>query len=266
MTPALASQAKSPAVLLLALVVVVQLAWIGVGGPPSVAAEAPASGAQVLQREFDAAVVAWGACKPGDTNSLSPVHELCRLSYELASIQPSHEERARITQVGIAAAEASLACHPESAPTQYYLALNLGELARTKNMGALRLLPRIRDALERARRLDESLDHGGPDRTLGLLFLEAPGWPASIGSKSKARTHFLRAIALAPEHPSNHLCLSEALLRWRDAGEAAARLASLDALWTNAQARLSGPRWAADWVEWSRRREVLRTALAGGRR
>ena len=263
MAPALASQAKSPA--LLGLLLVVHLAWNGVGGPPSPAPESPAS-TNILRRNFDAAVVAWGASKPSDTNSLALVHDLCRLSYDLASVQPDHEQRARITQVGIAAAEASLACHPDSAPTHYYLALNLGELARTKNVGALRLLPRIRDSLESARKLDESLDHGGPDRTLGLLFLEAPGWPASIGSKSRARAHFLRAITLAPEHPSNHLCLAEALLRWREAEEAASRLASLDALWTNAQARMSGPQWAADWADWSRRREALRMALAGGRR
>ena len=263
MGPVLASQAKSPA--LLGLLLVVRLAWTGTGGPPSPAPEIPAT-TNVLQRDFDAAVVAWNASNPSDTNSLALVHALCRLSYDLASIQPSHEQRARLTQVGIAAAEASLARHPGSARTHYYLALNLGELARTKNVGALRMLPRMRDSLESARKLDESLDHGGPDRTLGLLFLEAPGWPASIGSKSKARAHFLRAITLAPEHPSNHLCLAEALLRWREAEEAAARLASLDALWTNAQARMAGPQWAADWADWSRRREALRTALAGGRR
>lgn len=222
--------------------------------------------AEALRRDFDAAVVAWTAANPSHTNSLAIVHDLCRVSYDLASLQSDHDPRARITQVGIAAAEASLAHHPNSAATHYYLALNLGELARTKNVGALRMLPRIRDSLESARRLDELLDYGGPDRTLGLLFLEAPGWPASIGSKSKARAHLLRAVALAPEHPSNHLCLAEALLRWREPDAASARLASLDALWTNAQARLSGPRWAADWADWTRRREAVRTALVVGRR
>lgn len=263
MAAAVPSQAKSPAIL--GLLLAVRLAGGGGSGVPSAAVDGPGTEA-ALRRDFDAAVVAWKATSPSGTNSLAVVHELCRLSYDLASIQPDHEARARITQVGIAAAESSLARHPDSAPTHYYLALNLGELARTKHVGALRLLPRLRDSLEAARRLDESLDHGGPDRTLGLLYLEAPGWPASIGSKSKARAHFLRALALAPEHPANHLCLAEALLRWREADAAAARLASLDVLWTNAQARMAGPRWAADWADWTRRREALRMALAGGRR
>ncbi len=262
MAPAVSSQAKSPAILGLALAF--HLAGRVIGGPPTPAPEAPGRAA-VLQRDFDAAFVAWRSAEPSHTNSLAIVHDLCRLSYDLASIQPDHEPRARITQVGIAAAEASLLSHPTSARTHYYLALNLGELARTKNVGALRLLPRIRDSLEAARKLDESIDHGGPDRTLGLLYLEAPGWPASIGSRAKARAHFLRAIALAPEYPSNHLCLAEALLRWREAAAAAARLASLDALWPNAQARWAEARWAADWTEWTRRREALRTALAGGK-
>lgn len=263
MAPVVSSQAKFPAIL--ALFLSVHLAWRGIGGPPTPGPDAAAAAA-VLRREFEAAVVAWRSAEPSHTNSLPLVHDLCRLSYDLASLQPDHEPRARITQVGIAAAEASLVRHPTSARTHYYLALNLGELARTKNVGALRLLPRIRDSLEAARKLDESIDHGGPDRTLGLLYLEAPGWPASIGSKAKARAHFLRAMALAPEHPSNHLCLAEALLRWREADAAAARLASLDALWTNARARLADPRWAADWTDWTGRREALRKALSGGQR
>lgn len=197
-----------------------------------------------------------------DTNDLAVVHDFCRLAYELATIQPKDSERERITQLAIAAAKASLSNNPAAAPTHYYLALNLGELARTKSLGALQIVPRIRDSLESARVLDESLDHAGPDRTLGLLYLEAPGWPTSIGSRDKAKAHFLRALQIAPEYPGNHLGLAEALLRWRDLDEARARLRSLDAVWTNARARLSGPRWQSNWLEWTTRRDKLAQRLS----
>jgi len=199
--------------------------------------------------------------QPG-TNGLAALHDFCRLAYDLAAAQSKDPERARITQLAIAAAKASLSNNPASAPTHYYLALNLGELARTKSLGALQIVPRIRDSLESARALDESLDHGGPDRTLGLLYLEAPGWPTSIGSRDKAKAHFLRALQIAPEYPGNHLGLAEALLRWRDLDEARARLRSLDAVWTNARARLSGPRWQSNWLEWTTRRDKLAQRLS----
>ena len=169
--------------------------------------------------------------------------------------------RARITQLGVAAARASLSNNPASAPTHYYLALNLGELARTKTLGALKLLPAIRDSLESARALDESYDHGGPDRTLGLLYHEAPGWPTSLGSRDKAKAHFLNALRIAPEYPGNHLCLAEALLRWHDFDAARAKVQVLDALWTNARTRFAGPRWEMDWAEWSARRDALKRQL-----
>jgi len=216
-----------------------------------------------LQGEFDAARSAWMAAKPSSTQSLPLVHEFCRCAYDLAAVQTHHAERARITRLGIEAAEASLVHHPRSAPTWYYLSLNLGELARTKSLGALKLLPRIRDGLEAARTLDESLDGAGPDRTLGLLYLEAPGWPASLGSRTKAREHFLKAVALAPDYPGNQLCLAEALFRWRELDSAKAQLLVLDGIWAQARSRLSGPRWEADWSEWNQRRDALRQALAG---
>ncbi|MEI6340699.1 MAG: hypothetical protein WCR07_01985 [Verrucomicrobiota bacterium] len=228
---------------------------------PSTVPAAPR--ATVLQREFDAARSAWMAATPSSTQSLPLVHEFCRLAYDLATVQARHADRARITRLGIDAAEASLVHHPQSAPTWYYLALNLGELARTKSLGALKLLPRIRDGLEAARTLDELLDGAGPDRTLGLLYLEAPGWPASLGSRTKAREHFLKAVALAPDYPGNHLCLADALLRWNERDAAKAQLLALDGIWTQARARLSGPRWEPDWSEWSQRRDALRRSLDG---
>ena len=196
------------------------------------------------------------------TNRVQAVHDVCRLSYHLASLQTEDSERARLTQSGIAIAQASLSNNPASAPTHYYLALNLGELARTKSLGALKIVPRIRDALEAARALDPGLDHAGPDRTLGLLYLEAPGWPTSLGSRSKARAHFLMALKIAPDYPGNHLCLAEALLRWREADAARAQLDALDAVWNQAKSRLASPSRELDWIEWTHRREALRERLA----
>ena len=250
---------KSPrGIQLVAVAAVVATAPLLLSTPPD-----PHGQHVALRRAFDAASLRLAQTQATTrTNGLAIVHEFCRLAYDLATVQSKDSERARITGLGIAAAQASLSNSPSSAATHYYLALNLGELARTKSLGALKIVPRIRDSLESARALDESFEHGGPDRTLGLLYLEAPGWPTSLGSRDKAKAHFLKALQIAPEYPGNHLCLAEALLRWRDLDEARARLRSLDAVWTNARARLSGPRWEADWAEWNTRRDKLDQRLS----
>ena len=70
-----------------------------------------------------------------------------------------------------------------------------------------------------------------------------------------------KALQIAPEYPGNQLCLAEALLRWRDIDAARDRIRSMDAIWTNAMARFTGPRWEMDWAEWSARRDALKRQL-----
>lgn len=262
MSRASSRQVKSPlrhhVVAVIAIATALLVATRTPAGPPSTPDPRPQ-----LQRELGAAQARLASLPPHPvTNQLEAVHDVCRLSYHLASLQPEDSERARLALSGIAVAQASLSNNPTSAPTHYYLALNLGELARTKSLGALKIVPRIRNALESARALDPAIDHAGPDRTLGLLYLEAPGWPTSIGSRSQARAHFLGALKIAPDYPGNHLCLAEALLRWREADAARAQLAALDAAWDRARSQLGSPSREHDWTEWTRRRDALRERLA----
>ena len=123
-------------------------------------------------------------------------------------------ERARVAQEGIAACEQVLARHPRSAQAHYYLAMDLGQLARTKSLGALRLLGRMETEYLAARNLDENYDNAGADRGLGLLYSEAPSF--SVGSRSKAKVHPQNAVKLAPDYPENRLNLLEAYLKWGD--------------------------------------------------
>ena len=98
------------------------------------------------------------------------------------------------------------------APAHYYLGMNLGQLARTRGLSALRLVNQMQREFTRARDLDEHFDWAGPDRNLGLLYRDAPAF-ASIGSRSKAREHLMRAVELAPRYPENRLNLVETYLQ-----------------------------------------------------
>ncbi|MCB1124983.1 MAG: hypothetical protein KDM81_00695, partial [Verrucomicrobiae bacterium] len=107
--------------------------------------------------------------------------------------------------------------------------------------------------LLQARALDKSFDHGGPDRTLGLLYRDAPGWPLSVGNRKKARQHLEAAAAIAPDYFENRLNLLESLVDWREKSAALEEYRRTAALLPKARAALTGPEWEASWIDWDAR-------------
>jgi hypothetical protein len=186
-----------------------------------------------------------------------------RATFDWAEYATSDKQRAGIAQQGIAACRQLIERQPESAPGHYYLAMNLGQLARTKKLGALRIVDQMEAEFKIALSLDPKLDYGGPDRNLGLLYRDAPGWPASIGSKSKAKVHLQNALKQAPDSPENLLNLIEADLQWGDKNAAIRSLRTLDEDWPVALKNYSGDEWASSWVDWKKRREDSRKKALG---
>src|SRR5262249_10988151 len=142
----------------------------------------------------------------------------------------------------------------------YYLAMNLGQLARTRGLGALKLVDQMEVEFNLARELDEHFDYAGPDRHLGVLYREAPA-VGSIGSRSNARKHLQRAAARAPEFPANGLNLIESYLRWNDRNGARRELKALETAWPKARTTFVGPTWADSWVEWNQRLQDIRKKI-----
>ncbi len=180
-----------------------------------------------------------------------------KAAFQWADVQTRDADRAKIAEEGIAACRSVLSNSPASAPANYYLALCLGQLAQTKKLGALKLVSQMEASLGVALSLDPLIDHAGPDRGLGQLYHEAPGWPTSVGNKSKSRQHFERAVVLDPDYPDNRLSFAEALWHWRDKEGARTQCVALDALWDRAHAALSGPEWEGPWSDWEVRRRAL---------
>jgi tetratricopeptide (TPR) repeat protein len=179
-----------------------------------------------------------------------------RASFDWADYATSDDQRAEIAQQGIAACRRLIESQPESALGHYYLAMDLGQLAQTRSLGALKIVDQMEEEFKIALRLDPKLDHGGPDRNLGLLYRDAPGWPASIGNKSKAKAHLQAALKLAPAYPDNLLNLIEADLKWGDKKGAMRLLNDLDEIWPEAHQRFAGPEWDPSWADWHKRREA----------
>ena len=132
-----------------------------------------------------------------------------------------------------------------------------GEKINKFSTSAMEEFAAIVDEMERefktARDLDAKFDYAGPDRSLGLLYFQAPGWPASIGSKAKARQHLQRAALSAPGYPENHLCLLEAYLKWGDKKSLRRELQLTEGLLPQARKEFTGEAWDQIWVDWDKR-------------
>ncbi len=170
--------------------------------------------------------------KPAPT-ARTAAWQFARACFDFADFATNDTERAAIARQGIAACQELLARETNSAPGHYYLAMNYGQLARAEapSVAAYRLVKQIEHEFKTAADLDKSFDYAGPERNLGLLYRDAPGWPFSIGSKRKARDFLDQAAKLAPDYPENHLNLAESFLQWHESDNAKSELKTLDALW-----------------------------------
>ena len=196
-----------------------------------------------------------------NTNEPAAAWQFARAGYDFADFATNDTERATLAIQGIAACRQLLALQPKSAPGHYYLGMNLGQLARTEILGALKIVKQMEAEFKTADNLDAHFDYAGPARCLGLLYRDAPGWPTSIGSRHKAREWLERAVQLAPDYPENLLNLVESRLQWNDRASAKNELKTLDVLWPSAQTNLTGQAWEPSWNDWSTRRDAARKKL-----
>jgi len=188
------------------------------------------------------------------TNISPAAWQFARACFNLAEFATNDENRASVAVQGIEACRKLLKEQPKSGAGHYWLGMNLGELARTELLGALALVREMEAEFKTAWSLDSSVDHAGPARSLGLLYRDAPGWPASIGSKHKSREWLERAVRTAPEFPENWLVLTESNLQWHELDSARESLRQLAKIWPAAHTNFTGIAEEADWADWNARR------------
>lgn len=185
--------------------------------------------------------------------------QLARAAFDWADFPHKDEERAAVADAGIEAARKIIGQAPTNAAAHYWLAMNLGQLARTKSLGALKLVREMEQELSRAQLLDAHVDFAGPDRSLGLLYRDAPGWPASIGSKKKALEHLQRAARLHPEFPDNQLALAESFQQWGEKSDFQRQLKVAERIVNEAREKFTGQQWEQSWADWEKRIRTLKS-------
>jgi tetratricopeptide (TPR) repeat protein len=199
------------------------------------------------------------------TNPAPAAWQFARAGFNFAEFATNDAARAALAIEGIAACRQLIQQQPKSAPAHYYLGMNLGQLARTELLGALDLVREMEREFKTAWSLDPHFDHAGAARSLGQLYRDSPGWPASIGDKHKAREWLERAARTAPDFPENLLLLSESYVQWRDPAAAREKLKELEQLWPRAQTNLTGRAWEPDWADWTARRSTAQAKISVGK-
>ena len=185
-----------------------------------------------------------------ETNSAEVFWLTGKACLDLAEAVTTSRERERFAEEGLAACRKAIVLAPGAAQAHYYFALNCGQMARVKGLGALKLIGEMERALLRTCGIDETLDFAGPHRALGMLYLGAPGWPISLGSRKKGRVHLERAVELAPGYPGNRLFWLNGLLDWDEFEAAEAEYRTVESLMESARASFTGDAWQAAWLEW----------------
>jgi tetratricopeptide (TPR) repeat protein len=196
-----------------------------------------------------------------ETNNFEASWQLGRACFDWAEFAANNTQRAALAEEGIAACRQAIHLQPKRVEGHYYLALNLGQMARTKLLGALSLLNEMEAELKTAIELDPTYDYSGPHRALSFLYRDAPGPPISIGSRQKARALLEKAVEQNPEYPGNQLALLEAYLKWGDKKTAQARVNSVEEILKEARQKFTGERWEADWQEWEGRWAKVKASL-----
>jgi len=206
---------------------------------------------QAARELVQAALTSARAACSNQPASAEAAWQLGRAYFEAGELAETKQERAKLAELGMAACRRGVELQSNCAGAHYYWGLNLGQLARTKGIGALRLVAPMRDHFQNALRLDERFDNGGSHRNLGYLFRDAPSW-GSIGDRAKAKFHLQRAVELSPDYPENRLALLEGRVQWGERELALKELAALEELWPKAKARFTGPVWQVTWEDWDR--------------
>lgn len=179
-----------------------------------------------------------------------------RAAFDWSEFATNRSTKSAIADQGVQACRSAVAID-SSAPAHYYLALNLGRVAETRGLSALDLLREMAKELETARGIDPSFDHAGADRSLGLLYRDAPGWPVSLGNWTKARQYLEGAVQLDGDYPENRIALAELYAEIHEKRLLAVELKALDAIWESSRSRLAGLEWERTWEDWTARRQKL---------
>ena len=157
---------------------------------------------------------------------------LARVHYALAK----HFEESKVHHYEqcILLSSQAIELKSNSAISYFYRGLCRGKKGELKGVWAsLGIIDPFEEDMKKAVSLDPTINHSGPHRALGKLYLELPFFLG--GDLDKSEFHFLESIRLAPDFAENHLGLAQVLIKKNKTTKARETLQKLMQLTDNTQ-------------------------------
>lgn len=135
--------------------------------------------------------------------------------YDELSERKQQREQQWATDRGYNLAVSAVAAHPQKAEVVYYYATIGLCYLDFHRMKALFIINDLLRAFQIAQKLDPLIDDAGPDRSLGILYHELPGWPMGKGDKKKALQHLEASVRIAPTRAANRVTLAKLMAEFK---------------------------------------------------
>lgn len=135
---------------------------------------------------------------------------LARTHYALAKKMP--DKKIHHFEQCISYSSRAIELKPDSAISYFYRGLCRGKKGEAQGIWAsLSIISPFKEDMEKAASLGPAVNHAGPHRALGKLYLELPFFLG--GNLDKSLFHLQEAVRLAPDFAENHLGLAQVLIK-----------------------------------------------------
>jgi len=136
------------------------------------------------------------------------IWRLARLNYSLGTRSGS-KTKLKFFRQCVEHAKQAIKINKKSAYGYFFRGLCLGKEGEADGIWkSLSIIDPLKKDMQKAIDLDASVDHGGPHRALGMLYMELPFFLG--GNLEKSIRHLKEAVRLGPEYIENHFDLARA--------------------------------------------------------
>jgi tetratricopeptide (TPR) repeat protein len=168
----------------------------------------------------------------GNPNQYQWQWRQARTQYSLA--KKAGESKSNHYDLCILHSSQAIELQPDSAVSYFYRGLCLGKQGEMKGVWAsLGIIDPFEEDMKKAVELDPKVNHAGPHRALGKLYLELPFFLG--GDSDKSVFHLKAAARLAPNYAENQLGLAQVLIKKNNSTQARESLHKLMQLTDNTQ-------------------------------
>lgn len=137
--------------------------------------------------------------------------KMARAEYWIGDHTPDKNEKKRIFEQGIYHARKAIALAPEKPDGHFWLGVNYGVYGQAKGvLKSLSLVKPIKEEMNKVIQIDPAYEFAGPDRVLGRVYYELPGFAG--GSKKKSLEHLLKSKELGPQVGLTRIYLADTYL------------------------------------------------------